>query len=103
MRTLKRKKKKMKLIVNEEKSIFKDSENLKNEKNIVFSQDKQPQPEKNTKLNNKLDNLKNQGRILAPNTGFLKTENNNFVLNLILLAIFEVVILIKRKFLNEDF
>lgn len=89
--------------INEEKSIFKDSENLKNEKNIVFSQDKQPQPEKNTKLNNKLDNLKNQGRILAPNTGFLKTENNNFVLNLILLAIFEVVILIKRKFLNEDF
>lgn len=89
--------------INEEKSIFKDSENLKNEKNIVFSQDKQPQPEKNTKLNNELDNLKNQGRILAPNTGFLKTENNNFVLNLILLAIFEVVILIKRKFLNEDF
>ena len=90
--------------VNKEKSIFEDSGNLKNEKNIVFSQDKQPeQPEKNTKLNNKLDNLKNQGRILAPNTGFLKTENNNFVLNLILLAIFEVVILIKRKFLNEDF
>ena len=90
--------------INEEKSIFKDSENLKNEKNIVFIQDKQPeQPEKNTKLNNELDNLKNQGLILALNTGFLKTENNNFVLNLILLAISEVVILIKRKFLNEDF
>lgn len=90
--------------INEEKSIFKDSENLKNEKNIVFIQDKQPeQPEKNTKLNNESDNLKNQGLILAPNTGFLKTENNNFVLNLMLLAIFEVVILIKGKFLNEDF
>ena len=93
---------------NEEKSIFKDSENLKNEKNLVFSQDKQPkQLEKNTKndilLNNEIDNLKNQRRILAPNTGFLKTENNNFVLNLIFLAIFEIAILIKRKFLNEDF
>lgn len=93
---------------NEEKSIFKDSNNFKNEKNIVFSQDKQPEPpEKNTKndilLNNELDNLKNRGRILAPNTGFLKTENNNFVLNLMFLAIFEVTILIKRKFLNEIF
>ncbi len=82
--------------------------NFKNEKNIVFSQDKQPElPEKNTKnnilLNNELDNLKNQGQILAPNTGFLKTENNNFVLNLMFLAIFEVAILIKRKFFNEDF
>ena len=94
--------------INEEKSIFKDSENLKNEKNLVFSQDKQPeQLEKNTKndilLNNELDNLKNRGLILAPNTGFLKTENNNFILNLMFLAIFEVTILIKRKFLNEDF
>lgn len=94
--------------VNEEKSIFKDSENLKNEKKIVFSQDKQlEQSEKNTKndilLNNEIDNLKNRRQILAPNTGFLKTENNNFVLNLMFLAIFEVVILIKRKFLNEDF
>ena len=93
---------------NEEKSIFKDSNNFKNEKNIVFSQDKQPEPpEKNTKndilLNNELDNLKNRGRILAPNTGFLKTENNNFILNLMFLAIFEVTILIKRKFLNEIF
>lgn len=90
------------------KSIFKDSNNFKNEKNIVFSQDKQPEPpEKNTKndilLNNEIDNLKNQRRILAPNTGFLKTENNNFILNLMFLAIFEVTILIKRKFLNEDF
>ncbi len=94
--------------VNEEKSIFKNSNNFKNEKNIVFSQDKQPERiEENTKnnilLNNELDNLKNQGQILAPNTGFLKTENNNFVLNLMFLAIFEVTILIKRKFLNEDF
>ena len=94
--------------INEEKSIFKDLENLKSEKNIVFSQDKQPeQLEKNTKndilLNNELDNLKNKRRILAPNTGFLKTENNNFVLNLMFLAIFEIVILIKRKFLNEVF
>ena len=94
--------------INEEKSIFKDSENLKNEKNIVFSQDKQlKQLEKNTKndilLNNEIDNLKNQRRILAPNTGFFKTENNNFVLNLVFLAIFEVAILIKRKFLNEVF
>lgn len=94
--------------INEEKSIFKDSENLKNEKNIVFSQDKQlKQLEKNTKndilLNNEIDNLKNQRRILAPNTGFSKTENNNFVLNLVFLAIFEVAILIKRKFLNEVF
>lgn len=94
--------------LNEEKSIFKDSENLKNEENIVFSQDKQPeQLEKNAKndilLNNEIDNLKNRGRILAPNTGFLKTENNNFILNLIFLAIFEGTILIKRKFLNEDF
>ncbi len=94
--------------INEEKSIFKDSENLKNEKNIVFSQDKQlKQLEKNTKndilLNNEIDNLKNQRRILAPNTGFFKTENNNFVLNLMFLAIFEVAILIKRKFLNEVF
>lgn len=94
--------------INEEKSIFKDLENLKSEKNIVFSQDKQlKQLEKNTKndilLNNELDNLKNQGRILAPNTGFLKTENNNFVLNLMFLAIFEIIILIKRKFLNEVF
>ena len=94
--------------LNEEKSIFQDLGNLKNEKNIVFSQDKQSeQPEKNTKndilLNNELDNLQNRWRILAPNAGFLKTENNNFVLTLMLLAIFEVVILMKRKFLNEVF
>ena len=94
--------------VNEEKSIFRDLNNFKNEKNIVFSQDKQPElPEKNTKndilSNNEIDNLNNRGRILAPNTGFLKTENNNFVLNLIFLAIFEFAILIKRKFLNEVF
>lgn len=102
------KKEENKANVNKEKSIFEDSGNLKNEKNIVFSQDKQPEPpEKNTKndilSNNEINNLKNRGRILAPNTGFLKTENNNFVLNLMFLAIFKVAILIKRKFFNEDF
>ena len=94
--------------VNEEKNIFKDLDNLENKKNLALNQDKQPeQPEKNTKnnilLNNESDELKNQKQILAPNTGFLKTENNNFVLNLIFLAIFEVVILIKKKVLNEVF
>ena len=92
----------------EEKNILKDLDNLENKKNPALIQDKQPeQPEKNTKnnilLNNKSYELKNQKQILAPNTGFLKTENNNFVLNLMFLAIFEVAILIKRKFLNEVF
>ena len=57
----------------------------------------------NILLDNKPDNTNSQERILAPNTGFLKTENNNFILNLMLLAIFEVIILIKKKVLNEVF
>ena len=104
----KKEKEENEVYINEEKNTSKDLYNFKNEKNLVSSQDKQPeQLEKNAKnnilLDNKPDNIKSQERILVPNTGFIKTKNNNFILNLMLLAIFEVIILIKKKVLNEVF
>ena len=45
---------------------------------------------------------KNNNKILAPNTGF-NQKNANFTLQVLLLSMFEMLIVLKRRGLNEIF
>lgn len=64
-----------------------------------FSKPKINFEEKNNKT---ITQSKNKTKILAPNTGF-NQKNANFTLQILLLSAFEILIVFKRRVLNEVF
>lgn len=54
------------------------------------------------KNNKTITQSKNKTKILAPNTGF-NQKNANFTLQILLLSVFEMLIVFKRRVLNEVF
>ena len=54
------------------------------------------------KNNKTITQSKNKTKILAPNTGF-NQKNANFTLQILLLSAFEILIVFKRRVLNEVF
>ena len=90
-------------LVNENKVNDKKQDLTEKNKNSyskdIFSKPKTNFEEKNNKTTVR---SKNKTKILAPNTGF-NQKNANFTLRILLLSAFEMLIIFKRRVLNEVF
>ena len=90
-------------LVNENKVNDKKQDLTEKNKNSyskdIFSKPKTNFEEKNNKTTVR---SKNKTKILAPNTGF-NQKNANFALQILLLSAFEMLIVFKRRVLNEVF
>lgn len=90
-------------LVNENKVNDKKQDLTEKNKNSyskdIFSKPKNNFEEKNNKTTVQ---SKNKTKILAPNTGF-NQKNANFALQILLLSAFEMLIVFKRRVLNEVF
>ena len=74
----------------------------KNKKPSVKDDFSKPKINFEEKNNKTTIQSKNKTKILAPNTGF-NQKNANFVLQILLLSAFEMLIVFKRRVLNEIF
>lgn len=90
-------------LVNENKVNYKKQDLTEKNENSsskdIFSKPKNNFEEKNNKTTVQ---SKNKTKILAPNTGF-NQKNANFTLQILLLSAFEMLIVFKRRVLNEVF
>ncbi len=88
--------------INDKKQNADISVTKKNENSSVKDDFSKPKINFEEKNNKTTTQSKNKTKILAPNTGF-NQKNANFVLQILLLSAFEMLIVFKRRVLNEIF
>ena len=88
--------------INDKKQNADISVTKKNENSSVKDDFSKPKINFEEKNNKTTTQSKNKTKILAPNTGF-NQKNANFTLRILLLSAFEMLIIFKRRVLNEVF